>query len=107
MKRHCEVGYRIALASPELAPIADWILRHQEWWNGAGYPLGLAKEEIPRPCRMLAIVDAYDAMTHDRPYRRAMTHADAVTELAGCAGRQFAPDLVKLFLRIIEPPAPS
>lgn len=104
MKRHCEIGYRIALASPELAPIADWILRHQEWWNGGGYPLGLAGEEIPLPCRILAVVDAYDAMTHDRPYRRALTHSQAVAELTRCAGSQFDPDIVKQFLAIVKPP---
>lgn len=104
MKRHCEIGYRIALASPDLAPIADWILRHQEWWNGEGYPLGLAGEGIPLPCRILAIVDAYDAMTHDRPYRKAMAVDDALAELARCAGRQFDPELVRLFLTIIKPP---
>jgi diguanylate cyclase (GGDEF)-like protein len=103
MKRHCEIGYRIALASPELAPIADWILRHQEWWNGGGYPLGLAGEDIPLPCRILAIVDAYDAMTNDRPYRKAMSQDDALAELVRCADRQFDPALVELFIKIIKP----
>ena len=103
MKRHCEIGYRIAQASPELAPIAEWILKHQEWWNGEGYPLGLAGEDIPLPCRMLAIVDAYDAMTNDRPYRRAMSSGEAVAELVRCAGRQFDGTLVELFVKIIHP----
>ena len=62
MQRHCEIGQHIAQASPELLPIADWVLKHHEWWNAQGYPLGLAAEEIPLECRMLAIVDAYDAM---------------------------------------------
>jgi diguanylate cyclase (GGDEF)-like protein/PAS domain S-box-containing protein len=103
MKRHCEIGYRIALASPELAPIADWILKHQEWWNGGGYPLGLAGEDIPLPCRILAIVDAYDAMTNDRPYRPAMSCEEAVAELIRCAGHQFDAKLVELFVEIIRP----
>ncbi len=102
MKRHCEIGYRIALASPELAPIADWILKHQEWWNGEGYPLGLAGEDIPLPCRILAIVDAYDAMTNDRPYRKAMSSSEAVAELVRCAGRQFDERLVRLFVNIVQ-----
>jgi diguanylate cyclase (GGDEF)-like protein len=103
MKRHCEIGYRIALASPELAPIADWILKHQEWWNGEGYPLGLAGEDIPLPCRILGIVDAYDAMTNDRPYRKALTHAEAVAELVRCAGRQFDASLVERFVKLLHP----
>ncbi len=107
MKRHCEIGYRIALASPELAPIADWILKHQEWWNGQGYPLGLAGEDIPLPCRILAIVDAYDAMTNDRPYRKAMSSGEAIAELQRCAGRQFDARLVELFVDIIRPAPPG
>jgi HD-GYP domain-containing protein (c-di-GMP phosphodiesterase class II) len=57
MRRHCEIGYRIARASSELAPIADWILKHQEWWNGQGYPLGLSGEDIPSNLRILSNVD--------------------------------------------------
>ncbi len=102
MKRHCEIGYRIALASPELAPIADWILKHQEWWNGEGYPLGLAGEDIPLPCRILGIVDAYDAMMNDRPYRKAISQEEAVAELVRCAGRQFDAALVEVFVGIIK-----
>jgi HD-GYP domain-containing protein (c-di-GMP phosphodiesterase class II) len=103
MKRHSEIGYRIAQSSADLAPIADWILKHQEWWNGEGYPLGLKGEEIPLPSRLLAVVDAYDAMTNDRPYRKAMTHEQAIVELERCAGTQFAPDLVGIFKSIIKP----
>lgn len=102
MKRHSEIGYRIALASPELAPIADWILKHQEWWNGKGYPTGAAGEDIPLACRIVSIVDAYDAMTNDRPYRKAMTHEAAVAELKRCSGTQFDPRLVDIFADIME-----
>ncbi|QJW47423.1 diguanylate cyclase [bacterium BFN5] len=101
MKRHCEIGYRVAQASAELAPIADWILKHQEWWNGNGYPLGLQGDDIPIACRILAIVDAYDAMTNDRPYRQAMTQDEAVAELGRCAGTQFDPDLVQVFIKLV------
>jgi diguanylate cyclase (GGDEF)-like protein len=97
MKRHAEIGYRIAQSSAELAPIADWILNHQEWWNGKGYPLGLAGENIPRPARLLAVVDAYDAMTNDRPYRKALSKEKALAELRKCAGTQFDPQLVDIF----------
>jgi len=98
MRRHSEIGYRIAKSAPDLAPVADWILKHHEWWNGKGYPLGLKGEEIPLECRILAIADAYDAMTSDRPYRKAMTRDSAVAELKRFAGVQFDPDLVFHFL---------
>lgn len=99
MKRHSEIGHRIAQSSPDLLPVADWVLKHQEWWNGQGYPLGLSGEQIPVECRILAIADAYDAMTSDRPYRKAMSHDAAVTELRRCAGTQFDPVLVDLFIQ--------
>jgi diguanylate cyclase (GGDEF)-like protein/PAS domain S-box-containing protein len=102
MQRHCEIGYRIAQSAPDLAPIADWILKHHEWWNGKGYPLGLKGEEIPLECRILAIADAYSAMTSDRPYRKAMSHEEAVAELRRCAGTQFDPHLVQKFVQVLE-----
>lgn len=102
MQRHSEIGYRIALASPDLAPIAEWILKHHEWWNGRGYPLGLKGEEIPLECRILAIADAYDAMVSDRPYRRALSRQEALEELRRCSGEQFDPDLVERFVGLIE-----
>ena len=100
MQKHCEIGHRISLALPELEAISEWILKHHEWWNGAGYPLGIAGAKIPLECRILAIVDAYDAMTNDRPYRPAMSHQAAITELIHCAGTQFDPELVRLFTGI-------
>ncbi|MBE0466862.1 MAG: PAS domain S-box protein [Candidatus Desulforudis sp.] len=102
MQRHCEIGHRIALSAPDLIPIADWILKHHEWWNGRGYPLGLRGEEIPLECRILAIADAYDAMTSDRPYRKAWTREQAIAELRQYAGLQFDPELTSKFLRILE-----
>lgn len=106
MRRHSEIGYRIAQAIPELQPIADWILKHHEWWNGQGYPLGLQGEDIPLPCRLLAIADAYDAMTSPRPYRAALSPDHAAAELKRCAGTQFDPALVLLFLKSILPELP-
>lgn len=102
MRRHSEIGYRIAQSAAALVPIAEWILKHHEWWNGKGYPMGLKGGEIPLECRILAIADAYDAMTNDRPYRKAMTHEDAVRELNKCSGTQFDPHLVTKFLEVLN-----
>lgn len=102
MQRHCEVGHRIALASPDLMHIADWILKHHEWWDGSGYPLGLRGEEIPLECRILSIADAYDAMTNDRPYRKAMNYDEAIEELNRFAGTQFDPHLVDKFVAVLH-----
>ncbi|MFZ5652480.1 MAG: HD-GYP domain-containing protein [Bacillota bacterium] len=102
VKRHSYTGYCLARSTPGLDHVAEWILLHHEWWNGCGYPLGLKGEEIPLECRILSIVDAYDAMTGRRPYRNAMTHDDAVQELIRCAGIQFDPRLVEAFVSFLE-----
>lgn len=102
MQRHCEIGHRVALSSPDLVPIADWILKHHEWWNGKGYPMGLKGEEIPLECQILAIADAYDAMTSNRPYRKPMSHEKAISELKKCAGTQFDPYLVGKFIELLN-----
>lgn len=102
MRQHSEKGYRIALASPDLAGVADLILKHHERWDGRGYPLGLKGEEIPIECRILAIADAFDAMTSDRPHRKARTVEEALQEIRRCTGTQFDPELVEAFLRIVE-----
>ncbi|MCJ7806536.1 MAG: PAS domain S-box protein, partial [Clostridia bacterium] len=101
MRQHSEKGYRIALSSTDLSGIADLILKHHERWDGSGYPLGISGEEIPIECRILAIVDAFDAMTHDRPYRKSIKKKEAVIELQKNAGTQFDPNLVPVFLSVI------
>jgi len=101
MKRHCEIGHRIAMSTSDLAPVADYILKHHEWWDGRGYPLGIRSEEIPLESRIIGLTDAYDAMTSERPYKRAMSHDQAVRELKRCAGTQFDPALVEEFIRIL------
>lgn len=102
VKRHCEIGYRIAQSVPDLVPIADWILKHHEWWNGQGYPLGLKGDEIPLGCRILAVADAYDILTTDRNYQKAVTHKEAIAEIKRCSGTQFDPRLVEKFINNLE-----
>lgn len=102
MQRHCEIGHRIALSTTELSEIADFILKHHEWWDGGGYPLGLRGGEIPLQCRILSIADAFDAMTHKRPYRKTRSTREAVEELKRCSGSQFDPELVDKFIEILH-----
>jgi diguanylate cyclase (GGDEF)-like protein/PAS domain S-box-containing protein len=102
MKGHCEIGHRIADSVMDLKPIAEWILKHHEQWDGQGYPLGLQGRDIPLECRILAIADAYEAMTSDRPYRTAMPREKAFRELRRCAGTQFDPDLTEQFVSLLE-----
>ena len=98
MKKHAEIGFRIAMSIHELAPIAEYILYHHERWDGDGYPHGLKGEEIPLLSRILAVIDAYDAMTSDRIYRHALSIEEAVQELKNHAGSQFDPQLVEIFI---------
>jgi HD-GYP domain-containing protein (c-di-GMP phosphodiesterase class II) len=102
MKSHPAIGHRILQPIPFLSHVAAIVLYHQEWYNGAGYPEGLAGEEIPLGARIVQILDAWDAMTSDRPYRKAMPRAAAIAELRRQAGTQFDPKLVELFLRVID-----
>jgi len=96
--RHCEIGYNIVSAVPEFEAIALGVLAHHEWVNGSGYPLGIKGEDIPIEARILAIVDAYTAMTVERPYRQAVSSEQAIEELRRCAGKQFDAELVELFI---------
>lgn len=101
MKKHCEIGFRIAQSTPDLAHISDWILKHHEWWNGNGYPFGLVGEEIPLECRILAMADSFDSMSSDRPYRKALSYEESIKELKRFAGIQFDPRIVQVFLDIL------
>lgn len=101
MRRHPEIGQRIASSSSDLQHISELILHHHEKWDGTGYPKGLKGEEIPIECRILAIVDAFDAMTNVRPYRDALTEEEALNEIRRCSGTQFDPDLVDKFIKIL------
>jgi len=102
MKRHPEIGYRIAMASPELRSIANYILCHHERWDGTGYPQGLKAEEIPLSSRIIAVIDAFDAMTNERCYQSKKSFAEAIQELRKCAGTQFDPNIVEIFIDILK-----
>lgn len=101
IRRHSAIGYRIALLIPTLAPIADFILKHHESWDGTGYPLGLSGTNIPLECRINLVADAFDAMTTNRPYRPAMTKAEAIGELRRYSGTQFDPTIVQTLIGIL------
>lgn len=99
IRRHPEIGYRILSASNDMAELAEFVLSHHERWDGTGYPRGLKGHEIPYLSRIIAVVDAYDAMTRDRAYREAMPEDDALKELRKNAGVQFDPAVVDVFLQ--------
>ncbi|MFO7637363.1 MAG: diguanylate cyclase [Clostridia bacterium] len=98
MKRHPEIGYRILNASFEMRELAEYVLYHHEWYNGNGYPKGLSGEEIPLISRIIAIADAFDAMTEYRPYRTMMQKQQAAAQIQAGAGSQFDPGIVEVFI---------
>lgn len=102
VKKHPEIGYRMASATQEFAHIAEFILHHHEWWDGSGYPKGISGENIPLLSRIIAIVDAYDVMITERPYKKAITQKEAKEELKRCAGTQLDPELTSHFIELIE-----
>ena len=102
MERHAEIGAEIVAPVEKLANVAPIIRSHQEKYDGSGYPDGLAGEDIPIGARIIAVVDAYSAMTENRIYRRARSHEKAVEELVLCMGRDFDPEVVKIFLLVLE-----
>lgn len=101
VKRHPEVGSRIAQASPMLLPIADLILSHHEWWDGSGYPRNIKRGRIPLESRIIAIIDAYDTMVNGKCYKKKMTKKEAIRELKNYSRTQFDPKLVEEFIDII------
>ena len=104
---HPRIGHRLVERVEALQPIADAILHHHERWDGAGYPEGLAGEEIPLEARIICVADSFSAMTADRPYRRRMSLDDACAELERCAGSQFDPQVVEAFVDEVRKSPPS
>ncbi len=98
IRQHPEIGFRLLNTSNEFYFIAEYVLAHHERWDGTGYPRGLVGEAIPWKARIIAIADSYDAMTSDRPYRKAMSMEDAIAELKKSASTQFDPDIAKVFV---------
>jgi response regulator RpfG family c-di-GMP phosphodiesterase len=101
-RQHPEKGKRILEPVPCLHPLIDGCWCHHEWYDGGGYPRGLAGDQIPLVGRVVAIADAYDAMTSDRAYRRALPHEVAIGEIERCAGTQFDPELSDAFVKLID-----
>ncbi len=102
IKRHPETGYRIARATEEFAQVAEDILAHHEHWDGNGYPHRLKGTAIPLLARITNIVDAYDVMASGRPYKESLSQKEIAAELKKCAGTQFDPELVDIFLSLLE-----
>ena len=100
MRRHPEIGYRILSGIKFLEPSLPIVIAHQERFDGSGYPRGLKREEIPLGARIFAVVDTLDAMTSDRPYRKALRYEDAREEIIRNSGVQFDPSVVEVFLSI-------
>lgn len=103
VQRHAELGYRIIGAMSEMVDIAEYILAHHERYDGTGYPRGLRGRQIPYYSRIVAVADAWAAMTSPRPYRHALSIEEAAAELRDNAGTQFDPRLVEVFLEKVLP----
>ncbi|MDP4096042.1 diguanylate cyclase [Paenibacillus sp. P96] len=99
---HVTWGRRIVEANERFEELIPFIELHHERYDGTGYPYGFAGEEIPRLCRMLTVIDSFDAMTTERPYQQAKTFEQALEELRACSGSQFDPELTRIFIRYIK-----
>ena len=103
IERHPELGYQLLRSINDFAKLAEYTLSHHERWDGTGYPRKLEGSEIPLQSRIIAIADAYDSMTSDRPYRSAMNREAAAKEIFSEKGRQFDPEIVKVFMEKVYP----
>lgn len=101
MRQHPVLSYRALAQLDGFGDVLPLVRHHHERFDGSGYPDGLAGEDIPSGSRLILVIDAFDAMTSDRPYRRAISVADAAKELVRCSGSQFDPRVVRAFLLIL------
>ncbi len=102
VRAHPEIGARLVARDRSLLPALTCVLYHHERWDGGGYPLGSRGVETPVEARILAVVDSFDAMTSDRPYRAALQPDQAAAEVERCSGSQFDPDVALAFLEVLE-----
>ncbi|QOX63528.1 PAS domain S-box protein [Anoxybacterium hadale] len=103
IKKHPEIGFRILNSSEDMQELAEVTLCHHERWDGTGYPKGLRGEEIPILSRIVSIADSYDAMTSDRPYRRALSKEESINQIKKHAGSQFDARIAKIFVDAVVP----
>ncbi|MCD6231692.1 HD-GYP domain-containing protein [Candidatus Aerophobetes bacterium] len=102
VRKHSSLGADLFSNIDSLKKISKIIKHHHEWYNGKGYPDGLRGEEIPVGSRIINVADAYQAMTSNRPYRKAFSKEKAIDELKRCAGTQFDPEIVRIFIEILN-----
>jgi len=102
IKKHPEIGFNLLKKIKFLAPVANIVLHHQERYDGKGYPEGLQGNSIPVGSRIIAVIDTFDAMTTDRPYRKAMPKEKALQEIKKCSGTQFDPNIVDIFFNVVS-----
>jgi two-component system cell cycle response regulator len=105
MRRHTVIGERMLHVAPALSGVARLVRSSHEWMDGSGYPDGLRGSEIPLGARIVAVCDAYHAMTSKRPYQRALKPQEALAELTRCAGTQFDPEVVAAIRAELAAPA--
>lgn len=103
IERHPEIGWRILSSTIEFSELAQFVLNHHENWDGSGYPNGLKGEAIQIEARIISVADSYDAMTSERSYKKGMSQEEATNELKRCAGTQFDPKIVDVFVHLVLP----
>lgn len=102
LRRYPQAGALVVEGIPDLEPARLGILQHREHWDGSGYPMGLRAESISLAGRIIGLIEAFDAMTHDRPYRKALSRSEAVEQLEDGRGERFDPELLDTFLAVVE-----